>query len=353
MAQHSSISSDERILFFPTYGWQRDGDDGTWTFPIHGWVYEPEEDSIRRRLLLNSLCHSLSLSDEACGTDIFVSRAQYFLADNERGKSIPIEIINQVTLSGLSGNEGHFRAELRITASQLELLRISSEGGWIRFRARTKPGDDRIFEGRTLPLERSGLSVISDIDDTIKDSRVNNRKELLNNTFVRPFRPIPGMAELYRAWAAKGAAFHYLSASPWQLYAPLAEFLARERLPEGSFHLKEFRWKDSRFFDLFTSPEKWKTPILESILETFPNRRYLFVGDSGEKDPEIYGEIARRFPKHDIRILIREFPGVPLDTVRRAAAFSFLAPERWRIVDDATIQSEPSRERLTEFAIDQ
>ena len=55
-------------------------------------------------------------------------------------------------------------------------------------------------------LPRRGISVISDIDDTIKVSHVANRGRLLRNTFVNPFAPVPGMAELYQAWREAGAA---------------------------------------------------------------------------------------------------------------------------------------------------
>lgn len=349
MAQHSPLKSDERVLFFPTCGWQGEG--GSWTFPIHGWIYEPEENSVKRKLLLSSLCRSLSLSEDSCATDLFTSRALYFLADNERGKSVPIIVGDQVVVSSRSGSEGHFRAQVTIPQDKIDALRRPDDNGWVSFRAHTDSHDTRVFEGKLLLLGATGLSVISDIDDTIKDSAVANRRELLSNTFVRPFRSIGGMPELYQALATRGAAFHYLSASPWQLYVPLSEFLARESFPHGSYHLKEFRWKDSRFFDLFTSPEKLKTPIIESVLQTFPQRRFLLVGDSGEKDPEIYGEIARRFPQRDLRILIREVPGAPMDDARRAMVFASLPVDRWLVFTDAQVGTEGGRAALEQFAL--
>jgi phosphatidate phosphatase APP1 len=35
----------------------------------------------------------------------------------------------------------------------------------------------------------TGVSVISDIDDTVKTSNVVDRSDLLANTFLRPFQP--------------------------------------------------------------------------------------------------------------------------------------------------------------------
>ena len=90
-------------------------------------------------------------------------------------------------------------------------------------------------------IDERGVSVITDIDDTIKITAVTNRRELLMNTFLREFRAVSGMAELYRRWATGGAAFHYVSSSPWQLFSVLSEYTETEAFPAGSMHLRSFR----------------------------------------------------------------------------------------------------------------
>lgn len=50
-------------------------------------------------------------------------------------------------------------------------------------------------------IEPYGVSVISDIDDTIKDTRVlSGARTVLSNTFFNPTRAIPGMADAYLQW---------------------------------------------------------------------------------------------------------------------------------------------------------
>ena len=110
----------------------------------------------------------------------------------------------------------------------------------------TPAGDDRRFEGQVQLLGRTGISIVSDIDDTIKISEVPVRKELLANTFLRDFKAVPGMSEAYRQWVAAGASLHYVSASPWQLYSALSEFMEQQKFPKGSFHLRLFRLKDRK-----------------------------------------------------------------------------------------------------------
>ena len=65
------------------------------------------------------------------------------------------------------------------------------------------------------------------------------------------------------------------------------------------------------------------------------SRRFVLVGDSGERDPEVYGELARRHPRQVTRILIRDATDEPGDSTRFEAAFRNLAPGLWRVFREA------------------
>jgi hypothetical protein len=76
-------------------------------------------------------------------------------------------------------------------------------------------------------------------------------------------------------WRAnEGAQFHYVSASPWQLYPALAEFRRTNGFPAGTFHLKTFRWKDESFFDLVQSLLEYKLGVLEPVEPHFSLELY-------------------------------------------------------------------------------
>lgn len=49
-----------------------------------------------------------------------------------------------------------------------------------------------------------------------------------------------------------------------------------------------------------------KVAQISDILRRFPGRSFILVGDSGEKDPEIYREIKRKFPVSVLEIYIRD-----------------------------------------------
>lgn len=332
----SPIKNDEEVTFFPTFGCfapERE----VWVLHVHGWIFEPEADSMVRNAGLVALRRLLGLEEDEVASVIFDERARPFLVDNERGKEISIRLGGRCYAVGVSRANGHFQGTVPIAADEVARLRAdqNSDNGWLRFEAVTREDDTRVFGGRVQLIEPTGLSVISDIDDTIKISEVADRKALLRNTFCRRFEAVPGMAETYRSWAAAGARFHYVSASPWQLYEPLRAFLETEGFPAGSFHFKNFRLKDSTALDLFASPEEWKLEQIAPILAAFLGRRFVLVGDSGEKDPEVYGALARKYPEQIVRIFIRDVSGTDADAARFQRVFGGLPEQTWIVFHTA------------------
>ncbi len=331
----SDLKADEEVVFFPTAA-HLNGTGDRWVVPVHGWVFEPENDSIWRSALVSELLAWLELAndlpDEHIDREMFRSRARLFLVDNERGKNFVIRSAGLPFGAGPSGPEGHFRQAVEI---KLEHAAQYEKNGWLPFHIATTATGGRKLGGQVQLVPTEGLSVISDIDDTIKISNVLDKEELLANTFLKKYEPVPGMAEVYRGWVEQGAVFHYVSASPWQLYGPLSEFMSRDGFPLGSFSMRSFRVKDRTFFNLFASPMESKVPVIESILSRYPDRQFILVGDSGEKDPEVYGEIARIHSEQVQRIFIRNVPGSDVTEKRMGAAFRDVDPKRWKLFADA------------------
>jgi len=321
------IKDDEQVIFFPSEAYQKPGSQ-EWTTGFHGWIFEPESfgeiNSIVRKAL------DIPDDDHNEKNSLLKQRLQWFIVDNERGKKLSVKIDKQHFKLNKSTANGHFRGETTLNYSTLKPATKSDNNTLIKFTAITSKGDQRDFSGEIHPIPSKGLSVISDIDDTIKISQVTNKKELIKNTFMRPFKIAPGMSELYRQWHINNnAIFHYVSASPWQLYPPLSSFMNENRFPKGLFHMKSFRLKDSSFMNLFSDPVEYKMGIIESILKRYPQRNFILVGDSGEKDPEVYGMIARKYPGQIKYILIRKV-GENNNDERFNLAFAELATDRWQ-----------------------
>jgi hypothetical protein len=326
------LKADEQIVFHPAIGQRVPGKD-LWRLEIHGCVFEPE----KRSLALAALREALDLKDielSPAEQKIFNERARLFLVDHERGKRIFIRVGNNIFDAGKSEADGHFSGEIHLPDREVRRLRnATTSTNWrIPFTAELPPGDTRALAGESALLDDTGLSVISDIDDTIKITQVRDRRATLRNTFLRPFEPVSGMAGLYQNLARSNRAeFHYVSASPWQLYLPLSEFVRSNGFPSGTFALKKFRWKDRSFLSLFADPEKYKPAVIEPVLKKFSNRQFLLIGDSGERDPEVYAALARKYPQQIVGIWIRDVTNEDSSAERYQAAFRGLPRGLWQL----------------------
>jgi len=323
-ADQTRLKPDEKIVFYPGNARRIPGE-AAWRVEIHGCVYEPE----KRGVLMAALRVALDLKDVAMTPSEekqFNERARLFLVDHERGKKIFVRFGLEPLAVGKSKADGTFFGEVRLSGDDI------GESPCVTFDAALPPGEGRSFRGQAFKLEQTGLSVISDIDDTIKITEVRDRHALLRNTFFREFTPVPGMAELYQTLARSNRAqFHYLSAGPWQLCEPLVEFANTHGFPQGTFALKEFRWKNRTFLSLFASPEKYKPAVIEPLLKRFPQRRFILIGDSGERDPEIFAALARKYPRQIAGIYIRDVTGEPASAARYTKTFLGVPTGLWQV----------------------
>jgi phosphatidate phosphatase APP1 len=294
------------IVCFPTYA--RQSPTG-WTATVAGMVTQPLPERSRRRVwAVAVLKRLLELDDAQLESDVFRRRAEVFLFQRLEGRRVRVRLGNSTIDVGLSDRRGHFETRIELDD---DLVAAWAGGG-----PRVVPYEATLDDGDSEPpaagavhlVDDTGVSVISDIDDTVKFSNVADRRELLLNTLVREFVPVSGMPEVYRRWHDLGAAFHYVSSSPWQLSDCLCRFLGAAGLPAGSMHLKLFRLKDSTPLGRLPSRKRAKRRIIEQIMADFPRRRFVLVGDSGERDPEVYADVARRRPGQVSGIAIREVP---------------------------------------------
>ncbi len=327
----SDIKTDEHLVFFNTAAWLDKG--GThWQIPIHAWVYEPADSELRKGLfaaLLES-GYALKVTDET--TEVFKQRSNLLLADNERGKRLVIRLAGRDYELPLSKKNGHVHALLQLPVATAAAV---SEQGRLRFFALTQPGDERRFEGQVELVTGPGISVISDIDDTIKITQVTDHRKLFDNTFFRDFQAVAGMPELYRSLAAGGARLHFVSSSPWQLYEPLQSFIDAAGFPWATLNLKSIRFRDKTLLNFFKKGTETKPEQIEPILQRYPRRKFILIGDSGEQDPEVYGDIARRYPAQIFKVLIRNADGSDDGDERYQTAFGGIAREKWLLFDDA------------------
>ena len=274
-AMARNLAADEQIIFFPSE-LTRDPVTGQHRLKVHGWVFEPEIAGVNLELFKKTM----ALEEEEDST-VLKRRAGMVSNGYERSKDIYIRIGQQNYQMPKTKKNGHFQAIVTLGEDQEseELTQIH---------AVLPATDQRRFSGDVIRIFPDGLGVISDIDDTIKISNVLDKSALLKNTFQKEFQAVPDMAALYRKWhqASGNVNFYYVSSSPWQLYPELEKFMSGEGFPKGAFYLKNFRMKDRSFLSLFADPLAYKTGAIETIIAQAPAKKFILVGDSGEKYPD-------------------------------------------------------------------
>lgn len=166
-----------------------------------------------------------------------------------------------------------------------------------------------------IPPSSSKLGVISDIDDTVLRTNSSNflsmvRITFLNNAHTR--LPFEGVAAFYRALhkGTKESSYNplfYVSSSPWNLYDLLEEFFELHHIPMGPFLLRDLGIDETKFIK--SGHGEHKIVQIEKILTTYPEMKFILIGDSGEKDPEIFHQVVHDFPNRIECIYIRDVTG--------------------------------------------
>lgn len=161
---------------------------------------------------------------------------------------------------------------------------------------------------------RPFVAVVSDIDDTIVKTHVTDTLKLAATVLLKnaaQLEPVEGAAACYRKARDAGVAqFFYLSGSPQNFHRRLRTYLDLQGFPAGPLLLKNIG------DDSLTQQQGYKAQRLERLLRDLPSMRIVLVGDTGEKDPEIYAELRRRHPDRVAGIIIRKTPGVMVPPAR-------------------------------------
>lgn len=151
--------------------------------------------------------------------------------------------------------------------------------------------------------------IISDIDDTILVTKVRSffrMKLLFNTVFVNPFRrkPIEHAAEALHSMLSKlegQSPMIYLSNSPWNIYDYLQAFLLHNVFPIGEVILRDmgFQLLKSREIEEYN-----KYLEIEKLLMAFGDTQFTFIGDTGEKDFDIYSAFLEKYPDRIVEIIL-------------------------------------------------
>lgn len=222
------------------------------------------------------------------------------------------------------------KAEVVLTLGEEHRKTKTDKRGFFLFKVTQQPEQSISFEvalesdhtvtctGAVEKLAPSQI-VVSDIDDTVLISRATNTWKKLYLLLTKNHesrKAFDGIRSFYHKIAKEeSTSFFYVSSSEWNLYDFLRDFVKFNNLPDGIFLLQDIK---SGIWDVFKSgggSHRHKKEKIQLIMESFPEADYTLVGDSGQKDPYLYQEIALENPDRIRSIYIRDVRSSKRDQV--------------------------------------
>ncbi len=239
-----------------------------------------------------------------------------FESDEIRNIPIILKLPDGQILETSTDHEGYYHLELDIPTLSEHL----SKNGWVTYSVSYKKetmkkeisNNNTFVSAMLIPSEDSEFGVISDIDDTILHTGVASffKWRVIVNTVFKNFdkrKAIDGTVKFYKKLQLGKNnkpinPFFYVSNSPWNLYDYLSAFFKKNNFPKGPILLRDFRTP----FDKTPKPKMpHKQSEILNLLKMYPEMKFILIGDSGEKDADIYTKIAKEFPGRILAIYLR------------------------------------------------
>ena len=115
---------------------------------------------------------------------LFRSRAGALISDSIRNARITVALGDQLVPLKPSNKAGYFMTHARLAEEHAKQL---ARDGVITFESLPTPRNPNRFKGSAVLVGAEGLLVVTDMDDTIKDTNVRDHAQARANTLMRPF----------------------------------------------------------------------------------------------------------------------------------------------------------------------
>ncbi|KAI5195921.1 hypothetical protein AUEXF2481DRAFT_61873 [Aureobasidium subglaciale EXF-2481] len=151
----------------------------------------------------------------------------------------------------------------------------------------------------------TGLTVVSDIDDILRVTKIYQPAQGLLNSFAKEYVPWENMPDIYANWSRSlpNTHFHYLTTTPEQVTRAYMNF-TYSHYPGGSFDTRPLNFSD---VSATLSIRKF---LLTKVFETFPERKFILVADTSNSDVmKDYPQMATDYPNQVQCIFLRNTSG--------------------------------------------
>lgn len=302
-----------QVLNIPGYAnWTEAG----WNARIHGNVYKQPNisrsklDSLANKFLIGVDIDELPESQQDQARNL---TAEIFVVQ-QSNESVAMHFVNNVDVRP-DASGGVINAKGGVQSVELP-YRTTSEGdfdAWLTLRNTTGPNGGYLMAGNATDhiqalnvytngtnsgnatmyfVPPTGFTIVSDIDDILRVTKIYDPKEGLLNSFARPFVAWEDMPEIYANWSATipNFHFHYLTTTPEQITRNYMEYIFKT-YPLGSFDTRPLNFSD------VSATLAIRRALLDKIFQTYPGRRFVLMGDTTNSDVmKDYPQLAKDYP---------------------------------------------------------
>ncbi|KAI6084227.1 hypothetical protein F4821DRAFT_243242 [Hypoxylon rubiginosum] len=306
--------SPTHVLNIPAYGnWTEQG----WNVRVHGNVYkqpnisEEKLDDLANVFLIGTDIDELTIPEQRQARNL---TAEIFVVQ-QKDRNVTINFVNDVDVRP-DASGGVINAEGGAQSLSMPYL-TTDEGDFDSFivlQNTTGPDGGHLIAGNATTsiqalnmyangtntgnataylVPPTGFTIISDIDDILRVTKIYDPKEGLLNSFARAFTPWMNMPDIYANWSATipDFHFHYLTTTPEQVTRNYMEFIYKT-YPLGSFDTRPLNFSD------VSATLSIRKALLDKIFQTFPQRKFVLVADTSNSD------VMKDYPQ-----LVRDYPG--------------------------------------------
>ncbi|KAI0384632.1 hypothetical protein F5Y04DRAFT_269159 [Hypomontagnella monticulosa] len=303
-----------QVLNIPAYAnWTEQG----WNVRVHGNVYKQPNisreklDDLANVFLIGTDIDELSLPEQRQARNMTAS----IFVVQQPDQNVTINFVNDVDVRP-DASGGVFNAEGGAQTIRLpyETTDQGDFDAFITLQNTTGPNDGYLLAGNATSsiqalnmyangtdtgnataylVPPTGFTIISDIDDILRVTKIYDPKEGLLNSFARAFTPWMNMPDIYANWSATipNFHFHYLTTTPEQVTRNYMEFIYKT-YPLGSFDTRPLNFSD------VSATLSIRRFLLDKIFQTYPQRKFVLVADTSNSD------VMKAYPA-----LVRDYPG--------------------------------------------
>lgn len=235
--------------------------------------------------------------------------------DSERMPGVRVDVSFQGhTATVTSDADGYYETEFMLEKAACDTL-------WHTAQVRRSEGGPVFPQPVLCVPDTVRFGLISDIDDTVLESNISHWQSAVQTTFLRNARtrkPLEGVAELYQAFQkgpdnAGTNPIFYVSASPWNVYDLLVDFMALNAIPDGPILLRDINFDRASL--MHNAGPHSKLGKIHDIIDRYPALQWVLVGDSGQIDAELYAQTVEKYPGRILAVYIRDID-LAADTAR-------------------------------------